>query len=133
MKKSVSLLLAFLLSISAAQAIAGDKPLRVLTSFLPVYLFTKNVVGSAPGLGRGPRCPVRLGAGMHYALVPSDMKKIAAADLFVVNGKGMEEFLGRRSGRSTRKSSWWTRRRASRRSGNEDKDEHGELNPHTRG
>ncbi len=46
----VSLLIAFFLSLPTAQAVAGGKPLRVLTSFLPVYLFTKNVVGSAPGV-----------------------------------------------------------------------------------
>ena len=39
--------------------------------------------------------PASLGCPHDYALVPSDMKKIAAADLFVVNGKGIEsKFLG---------------------------------------
>jgi ABC-type Zn uptake system ZnuABC Zn-binding protein ZnuA len=69
-------------------------PLRVLTSFLPVYLFTKNVVGDAPGVAVDMMLPAGLGCPHDYALSPSDMKKIASADLFVVNGLGMEEFLG---------------------------------------
>lgn len=69
-------------------------PLRVLTSFLPMYLFTKNVVGDAPGVTVEMMLPPSLGCPHDYALTPSDMKKIAAADLFVVNGLGMEEFLG---------------------------------------
>jgi ABC-type Zn uptake system ZnuABC Zn-binding protein ZnuA len=68
--------------------------LRVLTSFLPMYLFTKNVVGDAPGVQVDMMLPASLGCPHDYALTPADMKKIAAADLFVVNGLGMEEFIG---------------------------------------
>ena len=51
--KFVSLLIAFFLSLPSAQAVAGGKPLRVLTSFLPIYLFTEECrwIGSR-GLGR---------------------------------------------------------------------------------
>jgi zinc transport system substrate-binding protein len=77
----------------AAVGVAAP-PLRVLTSFLPMYLFTKNIVGDAPGLTVEMMLPASLGCPHDYALTPSDMKKIAAADLFVVNGLGMEEFLG---------------------------------------
>jgi len=94
MKIIVSLLIAFFLSLPSAQAVADGKQLRVLTSFLPVYLFTKNVVGSVPGVSVDMMLPASLGCPHDYALVPSDMKKIAAADLFIVNGLGMEEFIG---------------------------------------
>ena len=69
-------------------------PLRVLTSFLPIYLFTKNVAGNAPGVQVDMMLPPSLGCPHDYSLTPADMKKIAAADLFVVNGLGMEEFIG---------------------------------------
>jgi len=94
MKKPVSLLIALFLSLPFDPAVAGGKPLRVLTSFLPVYLFTKNVVGNTPGVSVDMMLPASLGCPHDYALVPSDMKKIAAADLFIVNGLGMEEFIG---------------------------------------
>ncbi len=80
---------AILLSAPAAAA-----PLRVLASFLPMYLFTVNVVGDTPGVAVDLMLPAALGCPHDYALTPSDMRKIAAADLLVINGLGMEEFLG---------------------------------------
>jgi ABC-type Zn uptake system ZnuABC Zn-binding protein ZnuA len=81
-------MLAFALSAGAAD------PLRVLTSFLPMEIFTRNVVGDAPGVTVASMLPASLGCPHDYALTPGDMKKIASADLFVANGLGMEEFLG---------------------------------------
>ena len=77
----------------APSAGAAD-PLRVLTSFLPMEIFTRNVVGDAPGVTVVSMLPASMGCPHDYALTPGDMKKIASADLFVVNGFGMEEFLG---------------------------------------
>ena len=131
MKKPVSLLIALLLSLPSAQAVAGGKPLHVLTSFLPVYLFTKNIVGSAPGVSVDMMLPASLGCPHDYALVPSDMKKIAAADLFIVNGKGMEEFLGAPVRKANPKVILVDSSAGVAPLRNEDKDEHGEFNPHT--
>lgn len=72
---------------------AAAVPLRVLASFLPMYLFTINVTGDAPGVEVDLMLPAALGCPHDYALTPSDMRKIADADLLVVNGQGMEEFL----------------------------------------
>ncbi|MBI5343330.1 MAG: zinc ABC transporter substrate-binding protein [Deltaproteobacteria bacterium] len=86
-----ALLLAAALLLSPAPA-AGE--LRVLASFLPMYLFTRNVVGDTPGVSVDLMLPASLGCPHDYALTPGDMRKIAAADLFIANGYGMEEFLG---------------------------------------
>jgi len=77
----------------APSAGAAD-PLRVLTSFLPMEIFTRNVVGDTPDVTVDSMLPASMGCPHDYALTPGDMKKIASADLFVVNGYGMEEFLG---------------------------------------
>ncbi len=77
-----------------APAAASAAPLKVLASFLPMYLFTVNVVGDAPGVTVDMMLPADLGCPHDYALTPSDMRKIASADLFIANGMGMEEFLG---------------------------------------
>jgi len=69
-------------------------PLRVLTSFLPMEIFTRNVVGDTPDVTVESMLPASMGCPHDYALTPGDMKKIASADLFIVNGLGMEEFLG---------------------------------------
>ncbi|RJP24596.1 MAG: zinc ABC transporter substrate-binding protein [Deltaproteobacteria bacterium] len=73
---------------------ASAAPLRVLASFLPMYIFTANVAGDAPGVVVDLMLPAALGCPHDYALTPSDLRKIAAADLFIANGAGMEEFLG---------------------------------------
>jgi ABC-type Zn uptake system ZnuABC Zn-binding protein ZnuA len=74
--------------------VTAAPPLRVLASFLPMYVFTINVVGEAPGVTVDLMLPASLGCPHDYALTPSDMRKIASADLLVMNGRGMEEFLG---------------------------------------
>ena len=85
----IAFMLAFAPSAGAAE------PLRVLTSFLPMEIFTRNVVGDTPGVTVASMLPASLGCPHDYALTPGDMKKIASADLFVANGLGMEEFLGK--------------------------------------
>lgn len=87
-----AIILAVALLLPPVHAGAGD--LRVLASFLPMYLFAHNVVGDTPGVSLEIMLPPSLGCPHDYALSPGDMRKIAAADLFIANGQGMEEFLG---------------------------------------
>jgi len=82
------------IALALAPSAGGAAPLRVLTSFLPMEIFTRNVVGDTPGVTVMPMLPASMGCPHDYALTPGDMKKIASADLFVANGLGMEEFLG---------------------------------------
>lgn len=77
-----------------APSVGAAEPLRILTSFLPMEIFTRNVVGDTPGVTVVSMFPASTGCPHDYALTPGDMKKIASADLFVANGFGMEEFLG---------------------------------------
>ncbi len=79
--------------LAALPGAVSAAPLRVLASFLPMYLFTVNVVGDTPGVKVEMMLPPSVGPH-DYALTPGDMRKIASADLFVANGLGMEEFLG---------------------------------------
>jgi zinc transport system substrate-binding protein len=76
-----------------APAAVSAATLHVLASFLPMYLFTVNVVGDAPDVSVKMMLPPSVGPH-DYALTPGDMRKIASADLFIANGLGMEEFLG---------------------------------------
>jgi zinc transport system substrate-binding protein len=91
--KILAALLAAAVVLSPFPAAAGTE-FRVLTSFLPIYLFTQNVVGGTPGITVEMMLPASLGCPHDYSLTPGDMKKIASADLFLANGLGMEEFLG---------------------------------------
>ncbi len=89
-----SLLLAVMLVLSPFPREVPAADLRVLTSFLPMYLFTRNVVGDAPGVTVTMMLPASLGCPHDYSLSPGDMKRIAEADILVANGLGMEDFLG---------------------------------------
>jgi zinc transport system substrate-binding protein len=64
--------------------------LAVLTSFAPIHSLALNVAGDAADVS----VLVPPGAGPHdYAFSPSDVAKIARADILVVNGAGLESWL----------------------------------------
>jgi zinc transport system substrate-binding protein len=70
------------------------KTLNVLCSFHPIYVFTQNVIAKSKNVT--VECLLPPNIGPHdYALTPGDMKKIAKADLFIINGLEVEEFLGK--------------------------------------
>jgi ABC-type Zn uptake system ZnuABC Zn-binding protein ZnuA len=115
------------LSVAFVPSAGAAEPLRILTSFLPMEIFTRNVVGETPGITVGSMLPASLGCPHDYALTPGDMKKIASADLFVANGVGMEEFLGEPVRRANPKIRILETARTVR----PIREEHGELNPHT--
>ena len=116
-------------TLASAPSAGATGPLRVLTSFLPMEIFTRNVVGDTPGVTVASMLPASLGCPHDYALTPGDMKKIASADLFVANGFGMEEFLGEPVRRANPKIRIVESARGVRpiREGHDP----GEINPHT--
>lgn len=73
---------------------AGAAELNVLCTTFPIHQITRNVVHGRDGLKVELLLPASLGCPHDYALTPQDMRKIAAADVLVVNGLGLEEFLG---------------------------------------
>jgi ABC-type Zn uptake system ZnuABC Zn-binding protein ZnuA len=66
----------------------------VLCTTFPIYQITRNVSQGRNGVNVGLLLPASLGCPHHYSLTPQDMQKLARADVLVVNGLGMEEFLG---------------------------------------
>lgn len=71
---------------------SADGQVRVLCSFFPIYLFTKNIVGDTPGVTVELMLPAQAGCPHDYDLTPDDVKKIAAAEVYVMNGAGLESF-----------------------------------------
>ncbi|MCL6473319.1 MAG: metal ABC transporter substrate-binding protein [Firmicutes bacterium] len=64
--------------------------LKVVTTFAPLYSFAVNVAGDAAVVEN----LVPIGASIHsFQAKPSDIKKIARADVLIINGVGLEEFL----------------------------------------
>lgn len=67
--------------------------LTVVTSFYPVYLLTQEIVQGAEGITLKNMAQPQTGCLHDYELSISDMKLLEAADVFIINGGGMESFL----------------------------------------
>ena len=76
-----------------AQAKETDA-IKVLVSTFPVYQFTRNVAAGSKLVQVELMIPAQLGCPHDYALTPQDMRKLAETEVFIVNGLGLEEFLG---------------------------------------
>ena len=85
--------LALLLGTSQLFA-AGNSVKKVLCTTFPVYQITRNVAEGVDGIQVELMIPASLGCPHNYSLTPDDMRRIATAETLVINGAGMEEFLG---------------------------------------
>lgn len=65
----------------------------VVASFYPVYISLLNIVDSVPGVSVESMTRPSSGCLHDYQMTPNDMKTLATASVFVVNGAGMESFL----------------------------------------
>lgn len=81
-----------LLAFSACTRAAEPAKLRVLTSFLPVYCFTANIAGDLADVEN--LLPANVGPH-DYQFAPRDLRKLSGAQLFVINGHGMEDWLAK--------------------------------------
>ncbi len=66
----------------------------VLCTTFPIWQITRNVTFNCPETALELMLPATLGCPHEYALTPADMRKLAGADILVINGLGLEEFLG---------------------------------------
>ncbi|MGQ9663186.1 MAG: metal ABC transporter substrate-binding protein [Kiritimatiellia bacterium] len=85
---------AFGLCVSPALEKAQAAERTVLATTFPIYQIVRNVAQGREGMKIDLMLPSQLGCPHDYALTPQDMQKLAKADILVVNGLGMEEFLG---------------------------------------
>jgi zinc transport system substrate-binding protein len=73
----------------------ADEPLRVVTSFYPVYVATLNISAGVPGVEVHSLTSPHIGCLHDYQLTAGDVRQLADADLLLANGAGMETFLGK--------------------------------------
>lgn len=80
---------------TAAGAIppAQSQPRRIMTSFYPMYIATLNVAKDVPGVEVLNLTQPQTGCLHDYQMTPDDMMHLSGANIFVVNGAGMEAFL----------------------------------------
>ena len=86
MKRLLLLLLVLLLPVTAL----GE---TIVTSFYPIYLFARNLTADIDGLTVVCLTPPTGGCLHDYQLQTGDMKRLAQADVFLINGAGMEPYM----------------------------------------
>jgi len=69
----------------------GD--LKVVTSFYPMYIAAMNVVDGIPGVELINLTEPQTGCLHDYQMTPQDLIELSTADVFVVNGGGIEGFV----------------------------------------
>lgn len=68
---------------------------RIVTSFYPVYIMTQNITQGIDGVQVDNMAGQQTGCLHDYQLQSKDMKNLETADVFVINGAGMESFLNK--------------------------------------
>ncbi len=91
--KKIFLLILVLLCTGCGGGKSDDGKLKIVTSFYPIYLETVNIVGDTEGVEVINLTKPQTGCLHDYQLTTEDMKTLETADIFVVNGLGMENFL----------------------------------------
>ena len=88
MKKFVALLLTVLMLTSALASAE-----TVVTSFYPIHLLARNLLEGIDGIELASLAEPTSGCLHDYQLQTGDMKTLARADVFLINGAGMEGYL----------------------------------------
>lgn len=70
-----------------------QESIRVVTSFYPIYIAAKNVIGENSAVILENLSEPQTGCMHDYQLTPQDMILLSKADVFIVNGGGIEGFI----------------------------------------
>ena len=97
MKKICCLLSVIMAALIIAGCGGGKKKegVQIVTSFFPMYVATINVTDGIDGVNVRNMTAPQTGCLHDYQLSVEDMKHLEDADIFVVNGGGMESFLSK--------------------------------------
>lgn len=71
----------------------GKKTLTVAASFYPMYIFALNVAKDVPNVKVVDMTKPMTGCLHDYSITTDDMKTLEDAQVFVINGAGMESFM----------------------------------------
>lgn len=96
MKKLVAVLLAAVILFCTAGCVRRTEQnirFKVVTSFYPLYIMTLNITSGIKGVQVDNMAGQQAGCLHDYQLQSKDMKNIEQADVFVINGAGMESFM----------------------------------------
>lgn len=80
-------------SAESNNSIESNNKLTIVTSFYPMYISTLNIVKDIPDVEVINMTASQTGCLHDYSLSTKDLKTLSSADIFVINGAGMESFL----------------------------------------
>ena len=89
----VAIFIVIMLALSGCGSEKKSDKLKIVTSFYPMYLDAMNITRGVRGVEVVNLTPSQAGCLHDYQLTPEDMKTLETADIFIVNGLGMESFL----------------------------------------
>lgn len=79
--------------ISRENNLAQDNNVTIVTSFYPMYIAALNITDGVDGISLRNLSEPQTGCLHDFQLTPEDMKLLSTADIFVVNGGGIESFM----------------------------------------
>lgn len=90
MKRIAAFMLALVILMTVPAVVLGE---TVVTSFYPIWIFTLNLTDGIDGIEVRNLAAPNTGCLHDYQLQTGDMKVLATADAFLINGAGMESYL----------------------------------------
>lgn len=97
-RKAAALFLAVVLLVSSGCALRDreeKEDFSIVASFYPMYIMLLNITDGIDDVQVHVMAQQHTGCLHDYQLQSSDMQELTKADVFVVNGAGMESFLNR--------------------------------------
>ena len=76
----------------------NDGRFRIVTSFYPIYVDAINIAQGIEGVEVVNMTKPQTGCLHDYQLTTEDMKTLETADVFIINGNGMESFMDKAMG-----------------------------------
>jgi zinc transport system substrate-binding protein len=80
-------------SVPNPKSSAAPDKLTIVTSFYPIYIMALNITADTSGIELINLTGPQTGCLHDYQLSPDNMKTLQKADIFIVNGAGIESFL----------------------------------------
>lgn len=82
--------------VNSTKTVTAEKKaddIKIVTSFYPMYIATANIVKDIDGVTIENLSEPQTGCLHDFQMTPADMKLLSTADVFVVNGGGIEGFM----------------------------------------
>ncbi|MBP3284850.1 MAG: zinc ABC transporter substrate-binding protein [Clostridia bacterium] len=74
-------------------SVSEEASFDIVTSFYPVYIFTRNITEGIPDVNVYNITENQAGCIHDYQLSTANMKQIENSDVFIINGAGLEGFM----------------------------------------